>query len=381
MLMNHASLRFCPVCHAQNVRMLCQLEYALFDDLALSGTKRLTCCRTCGMLYDSVDFSEHDLLRYYASNEHYAASYQGGTGSSSADNEERYDRIIDQLQPRENDLIVDYGCGQGGFLLRCRSNGLNAVGIEKSVASRRSAMESGLDVYESLEEFSVKYSGQVYAFVFSHVLEHLLDPLQILRQVHKCFRNALFYFEVPDADAYLAPENVRWDQMYFEHLNHFRQGALHNLAVKVPLDILDQGRTIFSQELNDVKCLTLLGRASNQRQKQSCNIKPDTCNPFNNYASAPTPDIPEGQVAIWGISQYAMFLLGTHKNIKTRTRRLFDSSQGKIGRSINGITIQPSTDLFMLSDKYNLILPRSNYLKQMHVILRNMGFNGNIIEI
>lgn len=381
MLVSHASLRACPVCGSVNDRMLCQLNYALFDDLDLSGTKKLLCCRTCGMLYDNVDFSEQDLSRYYASNEHYAASSQGGTGSSSEDNDQRYDRIIDQLQAESNDLILDYGCGQGGFLSRCRAHGLQAAGIEKSVASRRSAMKSGHYVYESLEQFSAQHTGQVYAVVFSHVLEHLLDPLQILRQTNGIFRKALFYLEVPDADAYLAPDEVRWNEMYFEHLNHFRRDSLYNMAANVPLDIVDQGRTTFSPELKDVACLTLLSRASNQEKKQTQTLMPNASKPFHFSLSMPLLDIPDGPVAIWGVSQYAMLLLGTHQELKIRTRRLFDSSPGKIGRSISGIAIEPTVELSTLSDEYNLVLPRSNYSRHMRELLHKIGFKGNVVEV
>ncbi|PKN64696.1 MAG: hypothetical protein CVU52_11430, partial [Deltaproteobacteria bacterium HGW-Deltaproteobacteria-10] len=73
-----------------------KLNYALFDDLDMPGVKTLIGCNRCGMLYDDVAFTEDQLQEYYRRNEHYAASFLGGTGSPSEDNNRRYDRVIDQ---------------------------------------------------------------------------------------------------------------------------------------------------------------------------------------------------------------------------------------------------------------------------------------------
>ena len=51
---------------------------------------------------------------YYRRNDHYAYSGVGGGGFSPDDNA-RYDRIIDAVDPGADGLILDYGCGQGGL--------------------------------------------------------------------------------------------------------------------------------------------------------------------------------------------------------------------------------------------------------------------------
>jgi len=375
------SFRACPVCQSKNARMLCLLDYALFDDLNLPGTKRLLCCLTCGMLYDDVEISEGQLAQYYRSNEHYAASSTGGTGSFSEDNNRRYDRILDSLQAGPGDLIVDYGCGQGGLVAHCRALGLQAAGIEASAASLRTAVAAGLDVSPSLDEFSRRHTGRVHAVVFSHILEHLLDPLHSLRQAASFFTGALFYLEVPDVGVYLASDDIRWDEMYFEHFNHFRRESLHNLAASVALDIIDEGRTAFSPELKDVQCLTLKGRASCPSERRIFPIKPDPCTMATFPFLTPSPNIPEGPLALWGISQYAMLLLGTVPELLNQKIRLFDASPAKIGRSIRGLWVEPSESIRTLDSQMTLLIPRSRHLDRMLEEATQKSFRGLVLAI
>src|ERR1700690_184273 len=129
------ALRACPVCNNRSGNVMGRLSYALFDDLNIPGIKTLLCCDRCGMMYDDVDFTEELLHEYYCRNEHYAASPIGGTGGLSADNRNRYDRIIDHLQPAAKGTILDVGCGQGGFVAQCLKRGFVAAGIDPSEKS------------------------------------------------------------------------------------------------------------------------------------------------------------------------------------------------------------------------------------------------------
>jgi len=250
----YMSIRPCPVCQTHQGSVLTELSYALFDDLKISGDKKIIQCHKCGMRYDDVNFSESQLQEYYLSNEHYAASAVGGAGSISDDNKERYDRIIDMLKPEAKGVILDFGCGQGGFISRCIEHGLESVGIEPSTKSREVAKKSGLHTYGSIDEFVTKNSDcKVQAVVFSHVLEHLINPMQLIQDFSKYFNNALVYIEVPDADSYLLPNNIRWNEMYFEHLSHFRKQNIAELARCSHVEIKKEGVIPFSKLQEDIR--------------------------------------------------------------------------------------------------------------------------------
>jgi SAM-dependent methyltransferase len=381
----HLSKRPCPVCEGREGIELAKLCYALFDDLKMSGQKTLLECSKCGMLYDDVSFSDNQLREYYRRNEHYAASDIGGSGSVSKDNKTRYDRIIDLLKPDSNGVIIDFGCGQGGFVSRCLEYGLKAVGIESSAKNCEAAQEAGLHVYESIDAYVASSpSDKVQAVVFSHVLEHLMNPMNLIRTFAKYADDASVYIEVPDAGSYISPSSIRWQEMYFEHLSHFRKRNIAELARRSCIQIRKEGEIPFSILQADIRCRFILGRFATKE-------RPVELSAFSGYEYHPIPPVysesirsitaDDRPLGLWGVSQYAMLLLGGCAELAARVRRIFDTSPAKVGRSIKGVVVEPSSELGTLTDDFILLIPKSNSLPQMRTLLPGTGFRGKIVEV
>jgi SAM-dependent methyltransferase len=372
-------VRACPVCGHPEAAVLAELTYALFDDLDLPGTKALKGCAACGMMYDDVAFSAGRLEEYYRRNDHYVFSSDGGGGGDSEDDRARYDRILDAVAPSPSGLIVDYGCGPGGFVVRCRQRGLSAVGIEPSARCRRAAQDQGLEVYASLEALAGRgRPRRIQAVTLSHVLEHLLDPLNVLRRLARVAPGAQVYIEVPDAAAYLRPDGVRWPELYFEHLCHFRRDDLGRLAERSGIAVAAEGTAPFSTALSESRCLFLLGRVS-QRARETV---ADPGRIVSRSHALPPLSVglpPDGKSAsLWGVSQYAMLLLGSVPEIARRVTRLFDASPAKVGRRIRGMVVEPAAELASLTRDDRLLVPRSKFLQQMQAELHRMKFSGAV---
>jgi SAM-dependent methyltransferase len=102
--------------------------------------------------------------------------------------------------------LLDLGAGQGGMLLECLASGADAYGIEPgedfhALASRRledagyDARRLTLGVGEHLP-----YDDCSFDYVVSlQVLEHVRDPLPVLREIHRVLK--------PGGQCYLAAEN------------------------------------------------------------------------------------------------------------------------------------------------------------------------------
>jgi len=381
----YLSVRPCPVCEEHEGSALAQLCYALFDDLKMSGHKTLVQCGTCGMLYDDVRFSDNQLQEYYRRNEHYAVSGMGGSGSVSQDNKERYKRIIDLLEPDSHGVILDFGCGQGGFISQCLQYGFKAFGIEPSAKSREVARKAGLHVYESMGTFVTKNpADKIQSLVFSHVLEHMMNPLPLIRVFAEYAHDALVYIEVPDAASYLSPKAVRWQEMYFEHLSHFRRQHIAELARRSCIEIKKEGEIPFSQLQEDTRCRFIVGRfTAKQKLTEVSAFSDHEYDPISQLPFVSVENIPEDDrpLALWGVSQYAMLLLGSYPELSRRIRRLFDASPAKIGRIIQGIVIESSKELGTLTDDFVLLIPKSNFLLQMRSLLPGTGFMGKVVEV
>jgi SAM-dependent methyltransferase len=335
------------------------------------------------MMYDDVAFTAEQLKEYYNRNEHYAVSSLGGTGSLSADNLSRYDRIIDDLQPEPDGTILDVGCGQGGFVAQCLKRGFSAAGIEPSKKSRDACLKTGLDVFSSIEEYASNCPHvRIGTIVLSHVLEHLLVPQDMLKALSRLAPGAAIYVEVPDGESYISPDKVRWHELYFEHLNHFCKESLLNLAVCSGIEVERAGSAAFSRDQADVRCLSAIGRLGD---RQGRTLKKDciAAVPEFTLPQLPVLDLPKDNrpLALWGVSQYAMLLIGTLPQLK-RITRLFDASPAKIGRKIRGVAVEDTKHLGTLSGETRLVLPFSQHSQQMLRELEGSAiFSGEIVYI
>ncbi|MBF0230152.1 MAG: class I SAM-dependent methyltransferase [Desulfamplus sp.] len=386
MIEKYISKRPCPVCVCKEATVVAQLCYALFDDLEISGDKTLVQCCRCGMLYDDINFSEKQLNEYYRINEHYAASASGGSGSASEDNRGRYDRIISLIESGSDGVVIDFGCGQGGFVSRCIEHGLKAVGIESSVKSRDVAQKQGLQVYDSINTFIAEnHIPNLKAVVFSHILEHVIYPVDLLNTILQYSnRDTLIYIEVPDAESYILPKIIHWQKMYFEHLSHFKKNNIAELLKYVGIEIIQEGLTNFSELQKDNHCIYIIGRFAEKSKKErqplffGYKYENILLHPDISFDNIPKDDRP---LALWGVSQYSMLLFGFRKDLLWRVIRLFDSSPAKIGRKIKGIIVEHSNNLDSLSDEYIFLLPKSNYIFEMRNQLSAIGFKGLMIEV
>lgn len=381
----YISQRPCPVCQNLKGIVIAQLDYALFDDLNISGQKTMVQCCQCGMLYDDVHFSENQLQEYYFCNEHYAASTIGGSGSISDDNNKRYDRIIDLMEIDRGGMILDFGCGKGGFVSRCIKKGLKAAGIEPSLKSREKAGILNIPIYESMDAFLIENPHcELKGLIFSHVLEHLMYPMNLFNLVAPYCRDTYVYIEVPDADFYLLPKQIVWQEMYFEHLSHFRKNNIREIARQVGIKIIQEGSNRFSDQQRDNHCRFITGRfAPKSNTKKSFEFLDQNYEPIPRFSSTKIENLPKNDspLALWGVSQYAMLIIGSCPGLTQRPIRLFDASPAKIGRRIKDIVVESSDLLSSLSSECSMILPKSKYLSQMHRHLVSIGYKGRIIEV
>lgn len=80
-------------------------------------------------------------------------------------------------------LLVDVGCGNGDKLRLANQLGWQAQGIEMDAAAVQAAKMQGLHVEQGGYELLERYRGQVDCVVCSHVLEHVHQPMNLLRML------------------------------------------------------------------------------------------------------------------------------------------------------------------------------------------------------
>jgi SAM-dependent methyltransferase len=105
-------------------------------------------------------------------------------------------------------VVVDYGCGDGGFLDAQRGRGFELVGFEPDAGqAERLSRELGLSVFGALDPLLAAHAGRADVVTLHMVLEHLTDPDQALSAVARLLKpGGTVYAVVPHLDSWEA----RW---------------------------------------------------------------------------------------------------------------------------------------------------------------------------
>lgn len=138
----------------------------------------------------------------------------------------------------DNQDILDIGCGAGGFLRSSAPFAKSICGVEPERGLYPHFKEYGLEVYPSLSEISSDRKFDLITFF--HVLEHLKDPINVLRGIKAyAAKGAQCIIEVPSAsDALLTLyKNKNFSEFTYWscHLYLFTEDTLRTCAKKAGL--------------------------------------------------------------------------------------------------------------------------------------------------
>lgn len=101
-------------------------------------------------------------------------------------------------------LLIDVGCGNGDKLKLAAQLGWQAQGIELDGFAVRAALQQGLKVEHGGYDLLAPYEGRVDCLVCSHVLEHVHQPLDLLRLLFVALKpQGVLLLSVPNAASFL----------------------------------------------------------------------------------------------------------------------------------------------------------------------------------
>lgn len=102
-------------------------------------------------------------------------------------------------KPPGGQRLLDIGCGNGDFLANARDAGWDAIGIDADPEAVVIARQRGLDVSTGSIELFAGQTDCFDAITLSHVLEHLHDPGQMMRAVHRLLKpGGVLFVDTPN---------------------------------------------------------------------------------------------------------------------------------------------------------------------------------------
>lgn len=129
--------------------------------------------------------------------------------------------------------VLEFGCGNGGFLRRIKNVATRVTGIELMDEARENIEQEGIAVCRSLDEIETKYD----IVCMFNVIEHLNEPDKILEQIYNVLNDkGLLICETANADCVLICRygcSAYKDFTYWsEHVTLFNSSTLEKLIVR-----------------------------------------------------------------------------------------------------------------------------------------------------
>ena len=222
----------CPACGSQRLQMLDVLPLLRNIDGRRYGF--VGGCEDCGLAFANPGHESAELESLYDEDGLWAASRsntEAPSDPSSSSMARLFSTIandLNVLSPPTDSAVLDIGCGDGGLLNGLQRLGWHTYGIEPAIkiAFRR---------HTELTE--VPASAQFRLIVLRHVLEHLRDPLDMLRRVERALLPGGYVFiSVPNLDALPSHGDFRYCISDRPHISAFTRTCLVTLLARAGLD-------------------------------------------------------------------------------------------------------------------------------------------------
>jgi SAM-dependent methyltransferase len=191
------SLR-CPACDAAR----CQPVGPVPDhEYAVPYVATYTRCLECETVFQSPMPRESDLAAFYPS------SYHSMTIDGWLMNARRAMRVsrLKKLFPRSSGVVLDYGCGNGSFLVTAARKlpQLRYVGFEYSDTREQQELAGGkVLLIRGAPSDLLAAVPSIDVLIMNHVIEHLPDPFATLEPLFQRLNpGGLFDGQTPNADS------------------------------------------------------------------------------------------------------------------------------------------------------------------------------------
>ena len=216
----------CPGCASLALQALHIIPYAKRHVLLTSPWLALLGCQTCGLAFRAPRPTPETLEAFY-DGQHDDGSNRRPPPSTAEMIGKRADAVakltpLGVLSPAPGQRALDFGCGAGGMLDVLQDAGWETVGIEPGrLASYASHRHRIINALPQVPTFDL--------VVVHHVLEHVLNPGHLMRQIAAtCRPGARLLVGVPSLEGVAVTGDLKyaWSPV---HINSFTRAALANL--------------------------------------------------------------------------------------------------------------------------------------------------------
>jgi len=389
-----ALARSCPLCDSRLGLDLGALRFRTFDNLPIAGSVHMVVCEACGFAFYDTGDSQADFDRYYRQNAYYCSALTAGSGGAGPRDAARFEALFQRLVPHlpgPQPAIFDIGCARGGLLGVLARHGYSRLyGVDmlpECVEQVRDSLGVSAATGSALELPFPEVAADL--LVYSHVVEHVIDlPALVAAARDKVSETGVIYVEVPDASRYGERSGNPYQDLYLEHVNHLDAATLAALFESAGFKRIDSGSFILeAAPAAEVPCIWAIFRQGEaERQRRHGGLERHlrdylawsgahpTLERFAALARQQTP------LFLWGISQYAMLMLGQTPLSDCNLRGLIDKDPSKRTRTLSGCPIEPPETLRRVGADHAVLVTAPGYEPAIADSLAEMDFKGMLFS-
>lgn len=257
----------------------------------------------------------------------------------------------------KNKKIIDIGGGINPII-----NKKNVDVLDFKISKRDKKKLKNNLLIGDIEKLNIKKN---YDIVFLlHTLEHLQNPLKILKKIEKILnKNGYLFLEVPNFNYYI--KKLPHYAIFHQHLNMYEIKNLRNLISLLDLKI----EKVFKNK--DVIFCSLIKKKRNKYvmnkilYKKKINLlKKNLTNQKNKIIKFCKKD----KINILGAGGSAALFLANHNFIKNRVSNIYDISSKKIGKLFPGVDLQIKKNKNYMHSLKTISFYKINNTKNLNII-------------
>jgi hypothetical protein len=231
---------------------------------------------------------------------------------------------------KDNNVILEIGCGDGLFLSRFSDETNTLIGYEPSTESDL-VDRNNITLYQNyfVPDYSLHNEMKPSFIIMRHVLEHVEDPLIFIKTFYSMLSEnnsdeKLLYIEVPSNNKTL--NSKRFSDFYYDHVSYFTISSLSYLLTSVGF-FIESISTDFDNEI--LSCIATI--------KIPSRIKIDMDDSMEFWTNLIDSFYDKGKkVIFWGTAGTGTMFLNILKLYSEKYPYVIDSDERKQGKFVPG---------------------------------------------
>lgn len=200
---------------------------------------RVVRCADCSLLFLNPQPSDADLAQIYRADYFLGSDTEAGRQAVSEMKQATARLYLEEIcryAGRQNGRLLEVGCGDGDFLAVAEAAGWQVTGVEYSPAAceqARRRLKNGEVHCGELSQVGLP-AEQFDLCVLSDVIEHVRNPLEFLRVIHRLLKpGGAVFIATPDIDSWSARFlKQKWMEFKAEHLTYFGRQTIQTALAK-----------------------------------------------------------------------------------------------------------------------------------------------------